>query len=157
YGFGLGAILKYLGGKIGWGQVAAPARVPTNPTNAYNISTTGMTAAERAVVTEYARRANAWLAQSGPVSVQRTSGTLRSQASAAARAERTRAALAGQPYQGQVGHVPDTALTGQAVPPAGWLDMPGTSNNVIGGGLSSRIGQAVDVITVDGQIPPPLP
>lgn len=137
--------------------VAPVARVPANPTNPYNISTTSMSAAERAATIEYAQRTNAWLAQNGPVRVQPTAGTLRSQASAAARAERLRAARAGQPYQGQAGHVPDKALTGQAAPPGGWLDMPGTSNNVAGGGLSSRIGQTVDVITVDGQVPPPLP
>jgi hypothetical protein len=33
--------------------------------------------------------------------------------------------------------------------------MPGKSNNVMGGGLSSRIGQKVDTITVDGKVPPP--
>jgi hypothetical protein len=116
-----------------------------------------MTAAERAATIEYAQRTNAWLSKNGPVTVQPTAGTLRSQASAAARAERLSAERAGQPYQGQAGRVPDTALTGQARPPGGWLDMPGTSNNVAGGGLSSRIGQRIDVITVDGQIPPPLP
>ncbi len=57
------------------------------------------------------------------------------------------------PYLGQAGHVPDTALTGMANPPTGWLDMPGISNSVVGGGLSSRIGQTVDVITVDGKVP----
>lgn len=56
-------------------------------------------------------------------------------------------------YTGQVGHVPDMALTGTASPPGGWLDMPGRSNSVVGGGLSSRIGQRVDYITVDGKLP----
>lgn len=78
---------------------------------------------------------------------------LRRQADAAAKIERRNAARSGRPYQGQVGHVPDTALTGIAHPPAGWLDMPGKSNSVIGGGLSSRIGQPVGVITVDGKVP----
>jgi RHS repeat-associated protein len=121
--------------------------------NAYNISTASMTAAEREATINYARRTNAWLAKNGPVTVQPTAGTLRSQASEAARLERLRAARAGQPYAGQAGHVPDTALTGSPVPPAGWLDMPGASNNVIGGGLSSRIGNTIEVITVDGKIP----
>jgi RHS repeat-associated protein len=133
------------------------SQVPASPTNAYNISTAGMSAAERAAILEYAQRTNAWLAQNGPVTVQGTAGVLRSQANAAARAERLRAARAGLPYQGQAGHVPDTALSRQPNPPAGWLDMPGTSNQSAGGGLGPRIGQTVDVITVDGQTPPPLP
>ena len=35
----------------------------------------------------------------------------------------------------------DTAVTGQANPPAGWLDMPGHSNQVAGGGLGPRVGR----------------
>jgi len=31
--------------------------------------------------------------------------------------------------------------------------MPGKSNSVAGGGLGSRIGQQIDIVTVDGQIP----
>lgn len=112
-----------------------------------------MTAAERQAVTEYAQRSNAWIVENGGTTVQSTAGVLRSQANAAARTERLNAARAGTPYQGQAGHVPDTALTGTAQPPAGWLDMPGRSNSVVGGGLSSRIGQRVDVITVDGRVP----
>jgi hypothetical protein len=112
-----------------------------------------MSAVERQAAIEYAQLSNAWLAQIGPVTVQSTAGLLRSQASEAARLERLRAAQAGEPYLGQAGHVPDTALTGLADPPDGWLDMPGTVNNVIGGGLSSRIGQTVDAITVDGAVP----
>jgi len=119
----------------------------------YNITTAGMTAAERASVVEYAQRTNAWLASNGPVVVRSTAGTLRSQASAAARLERLAAARAGTPYVGQAGHVPDTALTGLANPPAGWLDMVGSSNQAAGGGLGSRIGQTVHVITVDGHVP----
>ena len=30
---------------------------------------------------------------------------------------------------------------------------PGICNNIVGGGLASRIGQAVDLITVDGVVP----
>src|SRR5262249_39319220 len=112
-----------------------------------------MSEAERASAIEYAQRTNAWLAQNGPVTIQKTAGTLRSQASAAARTERLRAQRAGNPYQGQAGHVPDTAISGKPVPPGGWLDMAGTSNNVAGGGLSSRIGQTIDVITIDGKVP----
>lgn len=92
-------------------------------------------------------------AKNGGTTVQSTAGIPRSQASAAGRTERLRAERAGTPYRGQAGHVPDSALSGTAQPPAGWLDMPGRSNSVVGGGLSSRIGQRVDVITVDGRVP----
>jgi hypothetical protein len=119
----------------------------------YNVSTAGMTAAERQAVVDYAQRTNAWLAEKGPVTVQSTAGQLRSQANAAARTERLNAAREGRPYTGQVGHVPDTALSGTPQPPAGWLDMPGRSNSVVGGGLSSRIGTKVNIITIDGKVP----
>jgi RHS repeat-associated protein len=88
----------------------------------YNISTLGMSNAERESIIQYAQRTNAWLAANGPVTVQPTAGTLRSQAGAAARRERIRSAQAGEPYTGQAGHVPDTALTGMAEPPGGWLN-----------------------------------
>ena len=149
---GLGAVISNAGNALN----GAPHAVG-GPPHSFNISTTAMTAAERAAAIEYARLANAWLAQNGPVTVQSTAGTLRSQANAAATAQRIRAARAGQPYAGQAGHVPDTALTGKPHPPCGWLDMPGTSNQRVGGGLGSRIGQQIDIITVDGQVPPPLP
>jgi len=124
----------------------------TGPTP-YNVDTTGLSAAEVAAIIEYTQEANRWLSANGPVIIQATSGMLRSQANAAARSERRRAAAAGTPYQGKAGHVPDTAVTGRPHPPAGWLDMPGKSNEVVGGGLSSRIGKTISVITVDGKIP----
>lgn len=43
-----------------------------------------------------------------------TAGELRANASAEAMAERARAAEAGSPYSGQVGHAPDTTWTGEA-------------------------------------------
>jgi hypothetical protein len=46
--------------------VAPGARVPSNP---YNVSTQGMSAAERQAVIEYAQRTNAWLAENGPTRV----------------------------------------------------------------------------------------
>jgi hypothetical protein len=139
---------------LGIGMGVAMALTPgARASSPYNISTTGMTSAERQAVIEYAQRTNAWLAQNGPTTVRSTAGTLRSQADAAARTERLNAERAGRPYQGQAGHVPDTALTGLPNPPAGWLDMPGRSNSVVGGGLSSRIGQGVSTITVDGRVP----
>lgn len=134
-------------------DLAASVPAAGGAPRAYNISTAGLTPAEAAAVHEYAQRTNAWLRQAGPQTIQSTQGQLRSLANAAARRERLRAARAGQPYQGQAGHVPDTAITGQAVPPAGWLDMPGVSNQCCGGGLASRIGQQVDIITVNGVVP----
>jgi hypothetical protein len=119
----------------------------------YNVSTGGLTPPERQAVIEHARRVNDWLAQNGPVVVQPTQGALRSQANSFQRRERLRAARAGHPYSGQAGHVPDTAISGKPCPPAGWQDMPGISNSVIGGGLEPRIGQIISVITVDGSVP----
>jgi hypothetical protein len=121
--------------------------------DAYNISTAGMSQAERDAVLQYARRTNAWLDEAGSQVIQPTKGPLRRAASAAARRERLRAERAGQPYAGQAGHVPDTAISGNAEPPAGWLDMPGTSNQCCGGGLGSRLGQPIRTITVDGRVP----
>jgi len=147
---------QVIGGRSA-GQVGARAAqavsIRTARASTYNISTQGMSAAERAAVIKYARRTNAWLRSKGSAVVQSTKGTLRSQASAAARAERLRAARAGTPYAGQCGHVPDAAITGQAVPPSGWLDMTGISNSVAGGGLGPLVGQRIELLTVDGVIP----
>ncbi|WP_373778710.1 RHS repeat-associated core domain-containing protein [Glaesserella sp.] len=118
-----------------------------------DISTGGRTPEEIASLREYATRSNEWLAQSGPQTIQSTKGGLRNQASRAARTERRRAERAGMPYQGQAGHVPDTAVTGMANPPGGWLDMAGVSNNAAGGLLGSRVGQRIDFYTIDGVKP----
>jgi len=144
-----------VGPRVTSGKLPSPAEVASEsiPKSPYNISTQGMTEAERQVTLEYAKRTNAWLEKNGPVTVQSTKGTLRSQANAAARTERLNAARTGQPYQGQAGHVPDTALSGIPQPPDGWIDMPGKSNNVVGGGLGPRVGTVVDRITVDGKVP----
>ena len=72
------------------------------------------------------------LSPSGRVS---TKGALRIEASAAAAAERARAAAAGTPYVGQVGHVPDTTWTGTAVGRE-WQDQIQRVNASLGG--SSR-------------------
>lgn len=135
-------------------SIAAGLRLG-NPSrnNPVNIQTAGRPAEEEAALREYARRSNQWLDQNGSQTIQGTKGDLRREASAAARAERLRAARAGQPYSGQAGHVPDTAVTGEANPPAGWLDMPGTTNQSAGGLLGSRIGQPIDHYTVDGEVP----
>jgi RHS repeat-associated protein len=123
--------------------------------DAYNISTAGMSANEREAVIEYARRTNEWLDDAGAQVVSPTKGPLRRGATAAARRERLRAERAGDAYAGQVGHVPDTAISGRAEPPAGWLDMPGISNQCCGGGLGARIGKPIRVVTVDGKVPAP--
>ena len=44
------------------------------------------------------------------------------------------------------------AITGQAVPPGGWLDMPAGANGAAGGGLGHIIGEEIEMITVDGEI-----
>lgn len=118
-----------------------------------DLSTAGRSLDEVNAIKEYARRANDYLEKVGPQEVKPTAGILRRAASAAARAERQRAERAGTPYQGQAGHVPDTAISGQPEPPAGWLDMPGFSNQVCGGVLGCRIGQKISRFTVDGNTP----
>jgi hypothetical protein len=123
------------------------------PTTAYDISTVGLTDFERQAVNEYVKRTNVWLECMGPARVQPTKGTLYSQAKTAARKERIRAAAAGHAYKGQAGHVPDTGLTGLAEPPCGWIDLPGNTNQKIGGALSSKIGKFVVALTVDGVCP----
>src|ERR1051325_4947824 len=52
--------------------------------DAYNISTAGMSQAERDAVLQYARRTNAWLDEAGSQVIQPTKGPLRRAASAAA-------------------------------------------------------------------------
>jgi len=104
------------------------------PGGTHTIPTASMTAEEAAAAREYAARVNAHIEATGqPLIRQPTKGPLRAAASGAARRERLRAERAGQPYKGQAGHVPDATWTGKAEPPAGWQDMPGVSNNAIGG------------------------
>lgn len=118
-----------------------------------DLSTKGRSSEEAASVTQYARRSNIWLAENGPQTIVSTAGPLRKSANVAVRHEKQRAARAGTPYSGQAGHVPDTAITGSATPPAGWLDMPGYSNQIAGGVLSSRVGTVIQGFTVDGVVP----
>lgn len=61
-----------------------------------------------------------------------TAGSLRISANSSAAKERARAAVAGTPYKGQVGHVPDTTWTGTADPFI-WLDLDPSVNMSIGG------------------------
>jgi hypothetical protein len=117
---------------------------------AVNLSTAGRTSEEAAAINQYASRSNAWLAENGPQTIRSTDGALRAEANAA---ERLAAERAGTPYVGQAGHVPDTAITGQANPPGGWMDMPGFSNQVCGGLLGSRVGQVIAGFSADGAPP----
>ena len=115
--------------------------------------TVGKTAREGATLIKYARRSNVWLEARGGTWVRPTQGSLRKAAKAAAAAEKEFAAQMGRPYMGQVGHVPDVALTGMAEPPMGWLDMPGYSNQAAGGVLGRRIGDVVKRILINGAAP----
>ena len=62
-------------------------------------------------------------------------------------------ARVGLPYSGHVGHEPDTAISGAAEPPSGWIDMPGVSHQVVSGVLGSCVGQTISRFTIDGKIP----
>ena len=68
------------------------------------------------------------LSSTGRISTQ---GTLRRQASRAARREAQRAQSAGTPYKGHVGHVPDTTWTGTAEPYS-WIDLDPIVNTSLG-------------------------
>ncbi|MDR2157163.1 MAG: hypothetical protein LBO81_05235 [Clostridiales Family XIII bacterium] len=68
------------------------------------------------------------LSPSGRVS---TKGSLGFQAHKAARAEKRAAAASGNPYQGNVGHVPDTTWTGTAQPHS-WMDLSPSVNKSLG-------------------------
>ena len=59
------------------GRTSAPAAASTPKGSAMNINTSGMTAAEKQSVAEYARRANSYLSQRGGATVQPTAGSLR--------------------------------------------------------------------------------
>ena len=69
------------------------------------------------------------LSSTGRVS---TKGTLRAEASFAAKAERLRANELGNPYKGHVGHVPDTTWTNSATP-FKWEDYDPVVNTSLGG------------------------
>jgi len=80
-----------------------------------------------------------------------TAGSLRNAASLAAAAERQAAADAGTPYQGQVGHVPDTTWTGTPVPFM-WLDLDPRVNASIGGQANRY---PLGFVPTDFQVGPP--
>jgi YD repeat-containing protein len=92
------------------------------------------TASQKADYVHYTRVANealdaGYLSPTGRVS---TNGVLRSLATQAARAERTVAERSGRPYQGVVGHGPDTTWTGKA-DAFRWIDQNWRVNNSLGG------------------------
>jgi hypothetical protein len=130
-------------------------RVPAVRRHPVNISTTDKPADVAESIREYARRSNKWLQEAGPQKIVPTKGPLRKAANDRARAERLRAKRAGRPYRKgyHAGHVPDTAVSGMAEPPGGWLEMPGPANSACGGVLGCRIGEFIDHFTVDGRIP----
>ena len=93
----------------------------------------GATPAEIAQLRAYVEGSNAALAAGEPSPSGRvsTKGELRYDASAEAALERRRAELAGAPYTGQAGHVPDTTWTGNAKPHS-WLDLTPRVNSSLG-------------------------
>lgn len=114
----------------------------------------GATADEIAQVQQYVDLSNealdaGALSPTGRVS---TAGQLRQQASAAAAEERAQAAAAGNPYAGQVGHVPDTTWTGTPQPYT-WLDLSPRVNMSLGGqAVQYPIGyQPTEFIFVPGE------
>jgi hypothetical protein len=94
----------------------------------------GASAEEIAQLQEYVQGSNEALAAGklSPTGRVSTAGDLRTDASVAASQERTRAAAQGVPYQGHVGHVPDTTWTGNPQPHK-WLDLTPRLNSSLGG------------------------
>jgi RHS repeat-associated protein len=94
----------------------------------------GATPEEIAQMKEYARLSNQALdaGKLSPTGRVSTAGALRADASAAAAAERARAAAEGVPYNGHAGHVPDTTWTGGPEPYT-WLDLTPKVNSSLGG------------------------
>ena len=139
----------------GEGSDAASVLVHNSTPGRYvDLPTTNASSPEAvADLKEYARRSNEVIDDLGPQTVVGTRGDLRKAASRDARAERRSAARGGTPYQGQAGHVPDTAVTGQVSPPGGYLDVRGNSNGIAGGCIGNCIGETIDGFTVDGKLP----
>lgn len=150
------AVIAEMGGEAG-AEVAAETTTDIAAESAsegvVDIPIAGRSAEEVGSIQDYARATNGWLSENGPVTIRSTQGSLRAEANAASRAERLRAARAGNPYSGQAGHVPDTAISGSAEPPLGWMDMPGASNSIAGGVLGSRVGTVLSSFTVGGLVP----
>ena len=132
---------------------SASLRVNLLPEEVYDVSTVGRTAEERADIIEHFKELNAMVDSAGRgFEVRSTKGQLSRRGRRAARAEKRARRARGTPFDGQPGHWPDVALTGLPIPPK-WHDMRGASNQIIGGGLASRIGQTLKLFTVDGEMP----
>lgn len=93
----------------------------------------GASAAEMDQIREYTAGCNKALEDGAlsPTGRVSTGGKLRAEASAAAREEGRRAAAAGEPYAGNVGHVPDTTWVGKPNPPS-WQDLTEQVNKSLG-------------------------
>jgi hypothetical protein len=128
----LGAVGGALGGR---GPRASPPRPMRGPVSF--LVPSWATPTQRAQMAAYVAGCNralqrGQLSSTGRVS---TGGSLRARATLAAATERLRAARAGSPYRGVVGHVPDTTWTGAPVPPE-WLDLDMQVNSSLGGSSS---------------------
>ncbi|WP_139382874.1 hypothetical protein [Luteibacter sp. 22Crub2.1] len=94
----------------------------------------GATSAQVAQIREYAKLANlaideGYMSPTGRIS---TMGQTRRQASRAAELERKFAEMAGTPYEGVVGHVPDTTWSARPKAPF-WQDLDPSINSSLGG------------------------
>jgi hypothetical protein len=131
-----------------------------NPTSLHQTQADSYSPEELAELIKYARLANSWLAKNGPATITSTADLVNAK-DRAVNAERTRAANyarqtgTADPYaSGKVpGHVPDTAVSGLADPPCGFLPITSRVNSKAGGYLGSRIGTVITHFTVDGVIP----
>lgn len=94
----------------------------------------GATPEEIAQVKAYCAGCNQALEEGAlsPTGRVSTSGALRAAASRAAAEERLAGVARGEPYAGQVGHVPDTTWTGNPQPWA-WMDLSPRVNMSLGG------------------------
>ena len=133
----------------GTGPVVFRARPDTTPEELQQL--------QRYIDTSNAARLDGQLSPTGRVSTQ---GALRAEASAEAAAERARALAAGTPYQGQVGHAPDTTWTGNPVGRE-WHDQTQRVNASLGGQASHYpVGYIPTVFQLqmpDGSVYPVLP
>ena len=99
---------------------------------------------------EAVRRLNGLAYHTDGFTLRSTKG-LAAQAAKLRRAELVRAAASGKPYQWDVGHSPDSVVTGRAGTMMGWLDQHPYANSSMGGSLGHRIGDHIRVFTIDGQ------
>lgn len=120
------------------------------PDQIYDVSTQGLPSEAIPSTLEAARRSNAYSYYVDGMKVVPTKGPLRTAANRAIGMEKRAAIRRGKPYVFQVGHAPDTTLSGLAEPPMGWIDQHEVSNSKWGGGLAHRQGDQIKVFKVDG-------